>query len=739
MKKRVQLLPTAIVLVVLLLGVFGCSKQQERYADPPWLGGSSIETLQKRGNYTIYLKLMEKAEYTVPITKQLFTLFVPNDDAFKTYFTQQGIASVDDLTKDEATNLFTLHCLRNPRSRYQLIYEYVWSEEQGPHGEYAALFFRKPTVSTSLPYYETARYEPNKGKKYLMYTGIKLVPCFSIDYFEDFFGALDGSDYTYMYPNSKWGDNLNWGNAMVIEDPLRVVPPDETVDQRRNAAAIRTSNGFIFLLDQVVEPQLSLEQYLLAHQDKFGVYYDMMQRFANYTSPKTFPNRGNEIGYLKTYDLVSNIAEEQGAFTGNEVRMKDMFTGYLPSDPVLTDYLNKKVLNTYANLDSVPEVTLYYILQTQLGRSLGLISKISKSYFNSFGDPMVINKSDIVSQHMCSNGMIYEMNKVLEPNVFKTVPGELFFNSNYSTFLYCLNQASMLTSLSNPGQPVTLLAATNDELYAYGIRYDKPSTKVQYKGSDGLWKAIKTDDLNIFCEDHIYNGVKSDFSGQGYLEMNSGNFISYNNNALVGCENQYKKDKAVITDTKPNDLNGILYYLNNPIKSKYVMGKFFTTNADVSVFKDALVKTKLLNPRFVDATTKDTIPNLTFLPECSYWTAFAPTNDAMAAAKAAGLIPTETEALKKFLLYHFVRKNAIFDDGGNTETLMGLSGTYDSDRILATTVEGTTYAPLKIVNEPNKLTVEDGTGKVVTVDHSQADILTRKGVAHKINSVLIFK
>jgi uncharacterized surface protein with fasciclin (FAS1) repeats len=283
-----------------------------------------------------------------------------------------------------------------------------------------------------------------------------------------------------------------------------------------------------------------------------------------------------------------------------------------------------------------------------------------------------------------------------------------------------------------------LLAANNDQLYSYGIRYNDISSKVEYQGSDGLWKNMKTDDLIMFCEDHVYNGVKDDFKTKGYTEMSSGNFVSHENDVVVGPENQYVKDNAAIIESQ-TEINGLLYYIDNPIKSKYVMGKFFTTIPEVSLFKDLLVKTKLLNPRFVDATTKDTIPTLTFLPECSYWTAFAPNNDAMIAAKEAGLIPTETEALKKFLLYHFVRKNAIFDDGGNTEDGMGITGTYDSNRILATTIEGTTYVPLIIVNENSNLSVEDVSGQVVKVDHTNADFLTKKGVAHIITSVLKFK
>jgi hypothetical protein len=747
MKKRVHFLPVATVMVVLLLGVFGCSKDNKKmYEDPPWLGGSSIETLQKRGNYTIFLQLMEKANYTDRITKQLNTLFVPNDDAFKAYFAQAGIESVDKMSVDDAVQLFTLHVLANPRSRYQMIYEYLWNEEQGPHGEYAALFFRKPTSSTSTPYYETGLYGAYKGKTYLMYTGIKLMPLFTIDYFEDFFGALDGSDYTFMYPDGKWEDNMNWGPALVLDDPLRTPVPNETPEQKRNAAAIRSSNGFIYLLDRVVPPQKSLEEYMRANGDKYGTFYGLMQRFAKYNPGKTMPNK--EKGYTKNYDMVSNIAEEQGAFIGNEVRMKDMYTGYIPNNQVLSDYLNKKFLTTFESMDSVPDVTLYYVLQTQLGRSLGLISKISQNYFNSFGDPMTIQKTDIVAQHMCSNGMLYEMNKVLEPNVFKTVPGDLFFNKNYSTFLYALNSAAMLSGLSNPTQNVTLLAASNNALYDYGIRFNDAKSVIEWRGADGLWKSMKTEELIAFCEDHIYSGVM-DFKGKGYVEMNSGNFVSYDNNTVVGPENQYKTDKATIIDTKPNDLNGVLYYIDIPVKDKFLLGDFFCKDPDLAKFRKMLEDVKLLVVK-ADNISKDSIATISFLSESSYWTAFGPSNAAMDQAIADKIIPArpaggkyttaQITELKNFCLYHFLRKNVIFDNGGNKEDGMGVTGTYDSQRVLLVDpIIGTTYVPLKIVNEENNLSVEDASGQVVKVDHALANILARKGVGHKINSVLKIK
>jgi len=709
--KTFQLFQIAAVALV-LLGIFGCSKNQDRYEDPPWLGGSSIETLKGRGNYTIFLRLMDLAGQTSTVEKTLSTLFVPNDDAFNAYFQSRGIESVESLSPEEASQLFTLHVLPNPRSKFQLTYEYVWSELQGPNGEYAGLFFRKPTKSTSIPYKEVVpEFYPDanlRGKELTMFTGIKLVPLFSKDYFEDFFGDPNGSDYKFMYPESNWSENgLNWGNAAVTE------------------SEVRTSNGFIYMIDQVVPPQKNIEEYLRENKDKFGVYYDVLQRFADYSTTRTV---NKEIQYAKSYDLVSNIAEEQGAFTGNEVRMKDMFTAFLPNNQVMQEYLDRTVLKTYSSIDSVPKVTLYYILQTQLSRSLGLISKISQSYFNSFGDPLTITKDDIASAKMCSNGVIYEMKKVLEPNVFTCVPGRLFFDANYSTFLYALNQSGMIAALSNPNSDVTLFAPTNDQMEAYGIRYEPISGSIIYRGKDLKWNRMKTNDMVMFVQDHIYQGRLDDLNEDRFIEMSSKNFVHISNGGIQAAENLRYREKVEIAEKILNEKNGILYNVTKPIKSNYGMRKYIVQDPEISQFKDLLVTAGFLVPKFLDATTRDTVPNLKFLAEADYWTGMIPTNTAMDAAKAAGLIPTDKEELKKFLLYHFIRKKVIFDDGK-------ASGEFPTNRTVVTET-GTEYTTLNISNSLNNMSIEDNSGQVVNVDHSKANYLVRKGVIHKINSVL---
>jgi uncharacterized surface protein with fasciclin (FAS1) repeats len=742
MRKHLQRIIVVSLLAVVFL-ITGCEDHRERYETPPWLGGSSIEILEQRGNYSIFLELMEQANYTEPITKQLFTLFVPNDDAFREYFNSIGVNSVSDLTKDEAVNLFTLHVLRNPRSRFQLIYEYAWSELQGPTGEYASLFHRKPTPSTSIPYAETIRYLPGRvGEEVLIYTGEKNIPLFTYEWFGDYGGARDGSDYLFMYPGSKWEEGypsnlkgMNWHNAMVIPNPEI---PDEL--------EVRTSSGFIYFLDRVVPPMPSIEEYLRSKPEKFGLYYDILQRFARYGNQRVDEQR--RVLFRKSYDLIFDLAEERGPSTNTAVPPQNMWSAFLPNNEVLQNYLDNTVLKFYPSLDSVPRVTLYYILQTQLSATLALPSKMEQSYFNAFGDATEISRADIISSHMCSNGVVYETSRVLEPNVFTCVPGLLFFDKDYTTLLFALNQANMLSTLSNPDADVTLFAATNDKLEEYGIRYNATSSAIEFRGPvDGVWRPMSSNDLTLFAQDQIYKGKLTDLGGSGgFVEMESGNFIFYGDNKVGSAENQIFEVPANVEDILVNERNGLLVKVDYPIGSRLVMGKRLAgdlADPDVSEFAQLLIDANLLDSRFRDAQTRENIPNLKFLAANKYWTAFIPTNEAMAKARAEGIIPEAyppasdregRDAIDRFLKYHFIQGNVIFDDGK-------LSGSYDTHYSYRDPDDNTRNisAKLKIMNSPNNLAIEDISGQVVNLNHEDANFLVRKGVMHKINTVLNYQ
>ena len=707
-----------ILLYLIGLTCMNCEDHQERYDDPPWLGGSNIETLQKTGKHNIFLALMEKAGYADPIEKTLFTLFVPSDSAFEKYFEKRGIQSVDDLTEDQAKQLFTLHILNNPRTRYYLIYEYVFSEFQGPDGEYASLFFRKHTRSTSLPYKEIVRYSTSTqeaGTELTLYGLDKLLPLFSDEYMSDVAGAPDGSDYTFMYPGTEWG-GLQWHDARVTDQE------------------VRTSSGFIYYIDRVVAPPPSIEEYLKAHQDTFGVFYDIAQRFAEYGNSR-INQITNEMEFRKSYRSICDFANEYGPFPSNEFEKKDMFSMFIPLDDVLNQYLDNTVYQYYSSLDSVPEVTLFYILQSHMQQSLQLASKIEKNYFNAFGDVIPIHPAtDIVKSFMCSNGIIYGMNKVLESNAFSCVPGPLFYNSNYTQFLHFLIEANVLSALSNPGLKVTLFAPDNDAMDEYGIRYVPDNQNFEILDEDGLWRDMIEDEILSFVQDHFLYTEPGNIPSEGFIEMPSGNHMAiYSNTEFAMGGNIEAGDRVTITGQHESGCNnGMLYYVDHVIKApKRNIYHYIAQDPDLSDFLDLVTEADLVGVT-TDPATLDSVVFLKFTGLSDQWTGFVPTNAALASATIPRDNDDDPDTLVHFIEYHFIQGNAIFDDGK-------VSGSFSTPVIEAITGEGINYVTLDVANAKNSLVVTDKTGQSVTVPHATANNLVQKGVIHKINSVLYDK
>lgn len=715
-----NLIVQIMIILIMAASFFQCSDPHERYDDPPWLGGTNIETLEKDGNYHHFLALMDRAEYRTSIENQLFTLFVPTDSAFESYFESLGINSVEDMSVEAAEELFGQHILINPRSRDQLMYEYAWNELQDPKGEYGTLFHRKLTYSSPLDYTEEVRYdEIYKGQTLTIYRSNTMIPLFTTEYFEDYFGDPEGSDYLFMYPGSSWS-GTQWHDAMVTE------------------AEVRTSSGFIYFIDRVVAPIPTIEKYLLEHQDDFGLYYDIAQRFARYYDDEL--NEQSERVYRKGYNQILDIANEWGPSgdlsAGNPdmyPEMVTMFTSFIPYDHVLQEFLDNTVYQYYESIDSIPQLFLVYLLQSHLNSFLNLPSKMEKRFKNYFGDDIQIDiQTDIENAFMCSNGIIYMMNRILEPNAFTCVPGPIFYNKDYTTFLYALYNSGLLSTITQPGIDVTLFAVDNDQLLERGIRQNKIDGEIiiEIRSSSGDWNAMEPDHLEDFVNDYIHVGLYEDFQGEGFIPMESDNYLYYNNGRVSGGGNQVAGDDCQVLEKIPSDKNGNLFYLDNALLESKNAAEFILEDPELSAFGELLSIAGLIDSVQADYEITGVLyPRIKFMPEQKQWTVMAPTNQAVADADALGLIPEDVEELTKFIIYHFVRGKCVFDDGQ-------FSGYLPTQRIETVVGSEIIYEQLFFTNSVHNLTVEDKYGQSVSVDHGGANYLVEHGVVHKINSVL---
>ena len=80
-------------IAISLLAMAACSDNYEWAQDKPaWLGESIYDELQKRGNFSIYLKMADDLGRTDFLKKTgSVTVFVADDDAFRAFFKKNGL------------------------------------------------------------------------------------------------------------------------------------------------------------------------------------------------------------------------------------------------------------------------------------------------------------------------------------------------------------------------------------------------------------------------------------------------------------------------------------------------------------------------------------------------------------------------------------------------------------------------------------------------------------------------
>jgi uncharacterized surface protein with fasciclin (FAS1) repeats len=711
-----------IITVICILVIISCEKifedkHQERFEDPEWLDGSILETLQEdTTGFDIFLALMDRAGYTDKMERGIYSLFVANDESYREYFSSIGIDSVGQLSNNDARQLFEMCVINSPRSEHQLIYDYIFGAWQGPGSEYGALIFRIKTLSKSPPQKELVQYHAQfEGQTLDIISSQKFVPVFSTEFFRDFNGATDGSDYNYFFPDVSWENklvyNTKWYNANLL-------------------VAKVCSNGYIYFLDKAVPIIYSIEEFLRNNQDKYGLYYDIAQRFARYSYAGRLDDPEQTMVYTKSYTasglLGINFADENGPSGTDAVyQRRSIYSALIPTDEALQDYLDNTVFKYYSSIDSIPEVTLTYILQAHLTKHFELPSKMAKTFFNYYSDIIPIDPyNDVIEATILSNGAFFGLNRVLEPLAFKTVTGPLFFNSNYTTFLYALNASGLMTSLTKDDIKATVFAPPNEALLDWGINYNKSLERLEKRRSDGVWEEMEELDIIEFVQDHFIYQELDNLMEEGYLVTRSENIFYHKDNKIISGGNAEDNDEATITEIIDSKINGKLMLMDNVIKApKKSAAQHVTGDPDFSEFFQLCVQADLIDSITIQGTLEK-IPRIKFMIDAEKWTGFIPDNNAVTTAIANGDIPQNTDSLARFVRYHFIPDAMLVDFYEHT-------GTYE------TAASDTLGTPLNLnLNiTPGKLDVTDKTGQVITVAPANANIMVSDGIYHKITSV----
>lgn len=428
--------------------------------------GFTADILRQRGNYGIFLRAIERCEYSDLFNgKGLSTAFVPDDEAFKIWLTSHGYMSVDDIPLGDLKILIGVHIVRYS---YNMDSFLDFQPDNDAEHQLPGICYKHRTIAQN-PIFE--RLNPITGKMVKVCPREKYLPVFNTNMFASMNITDPESNYKYFYPNSNW-----YGNDK------QIYPANAGVKE----AAIPTDNGYLYLIDQVIEPQRTVYEVLSDSTLHYSVIQSLYDKFPRFEKGDRETERLTELYGTTGETIYPFYFSKATGFTmldiGDEwthtledvwqILLRDAFNGFVPNDQAMTDFFNNywgdpTLSAHYADYDELDRLALYYLLSNHFVKSSGVIfpKHIREGLYNIWGYPYDFDPDNNVEhKEICGNGSFYGLNKVLVPAIFESVVRPAFQTPRYRTFSYMLSRSGLLPSLANKERTLTLFLPSDETL-----------------------------------------------------------------------------------------------------------------------------------------------------------------------------------------------------------------------------------------------------------------------------------
>jgi uncharacterized surface protein with fasciclin (FAS1) repeats len=765
-------------LLLVLFTLAGCQKKafDDFYNAPSTLSPAIYQTLQARGNFTNLLACIDKAGYTTTLsTAGYWTMFAPDDAAFKAYFTANNITSVSQMSVATCTNIVTYCLVYNAFTTAHL------SDYQSPQlttttgGYVANQAFKRRTVyhavtdTTTVMVLNNAQ-SPNLVGQNIHYVNEnrngafvygdfnnKYIPYFTTNNFGNY--NLTAYDYNYFYPNTTYtGFNVVDGS---------VVTPN-----------IICENGVIHEVSSVLSPLPSLEKYLggNAQYSHFKNLYDQFMvtyvKDANSTNLYNVLTGSSAPVYVKYYSAALAFSPNNENFfklADNDAE-KDGFTLFAPTNNAFDEYVNRVLLEHYPSINSLPIGIINDFLNAHMWPTTVWPSKFATTN-NNFGEPpryadatthalhIFDANNDVVDKKFCSNGVFYGTKQVESPNVFSTVYGRVYLDPAYSLTLLGLNASGLKFNITNTFYRYCMFLFTDVQWAALGYGYNTTQSVFQYQGPNGAALV-----LGNTARDQFYrllnlsitqtpNGELDNLlapgNGNGIYEMSAtglnGETIKYSGNTVFAAGNVEAGNVTTLT-SKVTTTNGIAYYTAGP---PLQYSGIVVNSVGLDIAAKAILPTDpyymffqyLKNSTLYTAATGA----ITGITPAVYTVVLVPTNAAIQDAVNNGWLPfTGTGAVKtpnyapaagssdqtlvaNFIKYHIVQdpKGTFIPDGKKSGSFQTLLKNSNGDP-----------AFLTVNNSLNSVQIVDGQNRPANVGAASTAVLANYAIIQSIDTYL---
>lgn len=720
---------------MLVIGFTACSKKtfDEYYARPDWLAQPIYQQLDSMGDFTGFLACIDKSGYKEVLgAASSWTVFAPTDAAFQQYMREQGISGIGQIDKTLAEKIVRASMVYDGERLEKL------NDNFSSRGWVPGFAFRRRTVYYDFVETETSAdgvtrkiISTNRG------AGLENVAAENNNkhiayFFDDYMGVrnLGAADYKAFYPNSEY-TGLNIGEASI--DPAR--------------SNIIAENGYIHVVNRVLTPQQSIDQYLRG-KTEYSAFKGILDLFSTYTYNADVSRRyqvlrgGTDSVFTKSYTTIGlalnneNYAKEDAndAQTNNN-------SVTIPNNAAVNDYVNRVLLKYYPAGTSLKD--LYYSNSTILTEFVNAHlynTQVWPSRFESekniSGEGTKIAQSNILETRLLSNGAFYGVNACQHANVFQSVYGNVLLDPKYSLMQIALSRIGMNLTLKIPTLRYMLILVSDRELNRMGFEYDafNSTDPIRFRGGNG---SPQLREILMYHIIPLENNPLPNLSGSGMLESYAGEYIRYDNNKLYssGTMDSTVKfaniDSVNVGTSQSGPLNGIAVYTNQALtSSKTNIADFFkkigaeTESSPFYSFFQYLVKTDLYSASDGKISGVELGANYTML---------VPDNAAIAQAVTNGDLPESTapssqidkDKVKRFIQYHILRTSFAID-GKKIGVLESL----------CKDIEGNTQAVTIVQNSTNLLTVRDNEGNTISANVGNSNLLAQRVLVHSMSGYL---
>ena len=699
-KKRFGRLGTCSLVLLMLLLPTGCTDTEEQYERPSWLEPPIYDVLAGKGNFSLYLQAADKTLYS-SILKGAgnYTVFAPNDDAFRRFLSEHSYASVSEVPVDILTQIVAYSMVFN---RFETVHlgdvlnTGVW--ETGT------------SIKKRSSYYKTLYKETIDGVEQwvvdspadvtAVVTPYKFLPIFTESYFTG--NTLVAMDYEKFFPGAVYsGLNAATGSVLakdmyaengIIHEVDAVNLPLENLDEMLGKEG---RESFRNILETKVGGSWLFVSYLLG-ENTTEVY------------KKLYPERNISAVYCKTYQNLPYLLNNED-YKGTETATTEQqgYTLIVPSNESVEKFA--AMLRERAEVGDLSELSLTaltYFLKAHMVPRIVWPSHFAseqnsnEEFLNGEGKDGPGFDACVTKSSFASNGVLYDTKEVVQSKYFTTVYSEILLNKDCRTLANVAYEKFFIndwipeltkSKLTGDKEVDYIMVLPSDELLkADGFSYDEVNKRFL---NENLASSTDAEDrMKRLLRSCVFKRTKGmteldDFSGfsqlpydgYGYAVNIYGDIIRFKDNKLQGLGNILDGTEVEVEEVDFDYINGHVFRITNGTMIEYSprntggitaftspklydrITAYAEENTDCRLFK-----------QYMDRIYGGTSPS--FIRESTNYTILVPTDEAIRNAVGSDLLPAlpdgsdafapeDKPLVERFIQLCFLTGTVVPDDG----------------------------------------------------------------------------